>query len=224
MSILIALLYILTALAIIALLLNFIWVRLRVVYDDESGLRVWLQILFYKYFLVPEKQEKIRLSDFKIKRFRKLERKRRQKAEKERRKRLKREKSRPVTEEIAPKLPLAEKITVLVRLVRRIIRRFVKYIHIDVSKLYIKVATDDAATTAYLYSAVCQSVAYLTELLENLTSFDVRKNAEFAVYPDFTTEQSEFAADFTFRVRAIDLPKLGDIGMNIFTAGEKPDA
>ncbi len=212
-------LYILTAVALVALLLHFIWVRLHVVYDDEDGLRIWLQILFYKYQFVPEKPEKIKLRNFKIKRFRKLERKRQQKAEKQRRKKHKRGKEKLLTEEISTKLPLTEKIALTVSIVKRLIKRFAKYLYIDVSKLYIKVATDDAAKTAYLYSAACQSVAYLTELLDNLTNFDVRKNAEFAVYPDFTTEQSEFAVNFTFRVRAIDLPKLGDFGTSLLTTG-----
>lgn len=223
MRILIPVLCILAVLAALAIFLAFRWIRLRVVYDDKDGLRVWLQVLFYKYHIMPQKQEKIKLRDYKIKRFRKLEKKRAKEAEKERRKEKKRKASQPVTEDIAPKLPLPERIAVIASLIGRIIRRFARYLHIDVSKLYIKVATDDAAKTAYLYSAVSQSVAYLTELLLNVTNFDVNKNAEFVVYPDFSTEESELAVDFTFRVRVIDLPKLGDIGVNIFTLGEKPE-
>jgi len=209
--------------AILALVavLSLSWLRLRIIFDD-GGLRVWLQLLFYKYIVWPPKEPKINLRDYKIKRFRKLEKKRAKVAEKKRKKKEKEKVEKPAEREFG-ELSLTDKISLVSKLVSDIIRRFAHYAHIDVAKLYIKVASDDAAKTAYLYAATSQAVAYLTELLMSVTNFDVNKNAVFAVYPDFTSETPEFAFDITFRVRVIDIPKLGDIGANIISAGKKPD-
>jgi|LFRM01.2.fsa_nt_gb hypothetical protein len=222
MKVLIAVLIVFAILAALALLLYFTWVRLRVVYDDDEGLRVWLEILFFRYRILPRKKEKVKLRDYKIKRFRRLERKRAKKAEKERLKKEKQQLEKKEEGIVSRELPLTQKISFITRLVGRIIRRFARYLHIDVSKLYIKVASDDAAKTAYLYSATSQLVAYLTELLMSETNFDVKKDAEFGVYPDFSVEEPEFSADFTFRVRVIDIPRLGDFGANLFTGGKAP--
>lgn len=195
--------------ALFALLLS-LWVRLRISYSTDNGLRVWARILFFKYHILPAKEKKIKLHDFKIKRFRKLERKRAQKAEKERAKDVKkRTEEEAIPTEITEELPLTEKISRLIRLITKILRLLSRYLRVDVSKLYIKVASDDAAKTAYLYSAAVQSAAYLTELMRGVTNFDVERGADFTVVPDFVSEQPEFSADFTFRLRVFYLLKLG---------------
>lgn len=208
MQILLTILCVIAAVAALFALILSLWVKLRIVYDAERGLRVWAQLLFYKYHLLPVREPKLKLRDYKIKRFRKLERKRRLKEEKEKIKAIKKRAVEPEPAEISRELPLGEKISILTRVIKRILRRFARYLRVDVSKLYIKVASDDAAKTAYLYSAAAQSAAYLTEMLRGATNFDVEKGAQFTVFPDFTSEQSELAADFTFRIRVFNILKL----------------
>ncbi len=201
---------ILTAITALITLILSLWVRLRVAYTEENGLRVWVRVLFLKFNLLPAKQQKINLRDYKIKRFRKLERKRTLLAEKERHKKAKKSaESDAAPAEISPELPLGEKIALLTKVITKIIRRFARYLRVDVSRLYIKVASDDAAKTAYLYAAAVQSAAYLTEIMQNITNFNVNRSADFSVIPDFTSEQSEINADFTFRMRVMDMARLG---------------
>jgi hypothetical protein len=214
MKVFLVILCILAAIAVILALVLSLWVKLRVVYESGGELRVWAQLWFYRYHIIPVKQPKLKLRDYKIKRFRRLERKRALNAEKERLKSAVKQRStvEPASEtelKPSPELSLLDRLTLFTRLISKILKRFARYLRIDVSKLYIKVATGDAAGTAYLYSASVQSAAYITELLSTITNFDVDRRAEFSIEPDFCAAQSEFSADFTFKIRVLNLLKLG---------------
>ena len=63
-------------------------------------------------------------------------------------------------------------------------RKTNKHLRLHAAKLHINVATGDAARTAVLYGAVCQSLAYLLALLDRITRLravepDVAVNADF---------------------------------------------
>lgn len=78
-----------------------------------------------------------------------------------------------------------------------------KYSHVisvRAARLYITVATDDAANTAILYGTVIQSVAYLLELLRNFTRLEKLRRSKVCVRPDFTA--TSFSADIKLVLKA----------------------
>ena len=72
---------------------------------------------------------------------------------------------------------------------------------ITAARMRIKVATGDAATTAIAYGAVCQSVAYIVEILYNITNFRVKKSDDINVTADFAAIKSELDLKLIFRLR-----------------------
>lgn len=83
--------------------------------------------------------------------------------------------------------------------------RFAKHLHIKVAKIYIRVATDDAAKTAILYGAVSQALACLLEVLDSVTNLDKIENAEIDVEPDFLSEKTEAKINVTYSLRVIGI-------------------
>ena len=67
--------------------------------------------------------------------------------------------------------------------------RFGHHLHIDLTRLRLTVATGDAAKTAILYGAVCQSLAYLLALLDRITHLRA-PSPDVDVTADFLGEKS----------------------------------
>lgn len=80
-------------------------------------------------------------------------------------------------------------------------KKFFKHLHIQVARLKIRVATGDAASTAVLYGAVIQSVAYMMEILNRITHVDGLKKAEIEVVPDYLAEKTTMDMCFVFSLR-----------------------
>ena len=107
--------------------------------------------------------------------------------------------------------------------------KFAKRLHIKVARLKIKVATGDAASTAILYGAAVQSVAYIIEILGRITNVDGLKKAEISVEPDYLSEETSLDLCFIFslRIRHVFGILFGTVGRAIKkffeTAPPKPE-
>jgi hypothetical protein len=85
-------------------------------------------------------------------------------------------------------------------------------------KLKINVACDNAAKTALLYAAANQGVAYIIEILRNISNVDVTKNSEVYVKSDFISCQSDFEGKIELYIRV--LPFIA-VSINSFKEYEK---
>lgn len=109
------------------------------------------------------------------------------------------------TDEPSQKLSLSDNIYIIRDVSRVFLNRFAKHTHVKVAKIYIRVATDDAAQTAILYGAVSQAVACLIEVLDSVTNLDKIEKAEIDVEPDFLSEKTEAKINVTFSLRIISI-------------------
>ena len=79
-------------------------------------------------------------------------------------------------------------------------RKTGKHLHLHTARLYIAVATGDAASTAILCGAVSQSLSYLLALLDRVTRL-CSKPREVAVFPDYLSEKSRADVKLVFFLR-----------------------
>lgn len=197
---------------IIALIIAFFlaWIKIIIKCDisqneinKDGPVAVWLKFLFFKIKLFPRQKKKVNIKKFKIKNFRKMrraeERKLRRKKEKEELKKAKKAKKSVETkdgkENPPEKKKLSENISfvldLLKNVVAKILKKFYKYIRLDICRFDIKVATDDAAKTAVTYGVVSQSVSYILRLLYETSNTQKTKECQISVEPDFLSEKTE---------------------------------
>lgn len=206
-----------TGLIVTLSILLFFWLvgmisaNLVLIYDETLSL--YLRVLFLKFKITPREKKKPSLRKYTLKRYRRsLEKEAAKRKKKETRLDKKKAKKRSDEKKKVADTESKEKpkksvkdIIELVGLISAalsgLIKSFGKHLKIKTVRLNITVATGDAAKTAVVYGTVCQSVAYIMELLYNLTGFTVKRNGEVTVIPNFTAESSTLDLKFVFKLR-----------------------
>lgn len=158
---------------------------------------------FIKLRIFPAKEKKLKLSDYRIDKYRKREEKKRLAAEKKKAK-----KSAPAEQNAASqpagksvekeKRDIPALISKLTRVAGVFLKRFGKHLRIDLRKLNIIIATGDAAQTAIIYGAVIGAVQNLYALLVNSGTLRTTKKSELFVEPDFLSEKMRVEVDLRF--------------------------
>ena len=169
-------------------------VKINIVLDDAFA--VYAKVLFIKIKLFPPSKKKKKAKPKKVKE----------------EKKAKGKKKSDVTnaqEKVQVKLTIFDYIKIITDVVNLFFKKFAKHLHIKLAKIYIKVATDDAAQTAILYGAVSQSLAYLVEALDSVTNLDGLKSSYINVEPDYLSNKFEAKINITFSIRIIGILDMG---------------
>lgn len=214
--------YFLITIAVL-ILIGLIPICIRVVYRDEP--EVWVRVLLFRFRVLPGKKKKIKLGNYRIKKFRRMRLKQRAKAREKARKAAekkaaKQEKKRAAKEKKeadrkagkAPKKSLRQTLRALkgkadfgLSVVRGVagplVKRFARYLHIDVARIHLIIGTDDAAKTAQTYGIACAALADLIELFDHVLHLHYAKSALVRVEPDFVGGKIRLDVDLTFRLR-----------------------
>lgn len=202
----------LIALAVMLLIL-FLKIGVRVRSQGETSLTLGIGI--FKLPLFPGKEKEIKLSDYKIAKFRKDQAKlAAAEAEKKQKKRSKKKNSTEdkTAEKVEaarldkegqskPKRDIMGLVETVTELVKVFLSRFGRHLYIKVRRLVIIVGSEDAATTAILYGAVCGAVQCLLELFHNCLNIRFVRSTDIRVEPDFTALKPQAEVDITFSVR-----------------------
>jgi len=211
---LVMLILVLSLVALLTLIL-----LLRPIVDVRIGeeTRVSVRVLFVKILLTPKKEKPLKLSDFRIARFRKRRRKLqrryllkkyRKELEKERKAAAKakaEEEKKQATEE-KPKRTLKENAAYVLDLLKlvilRAIKKFGRYLRIDLYYLYVTVGGKAPDKTAVTYGKLAQSVSYLTEIFDRHMNVHYPGKVEPRVYVgvDFLAEKTRLEAHLAFRI------------------------
>ena len=193
-----------------ALLLN-IKGRVILEVDPEGELNLAVKVLLFTFRIAPAKDPKpIKIKDYTPEKHRKrlkknyqnYLKKQEQKAQKAAEKAAKKEKKK--SEKNAPKPPkrsILDWLDIAASVLKVLLKRFTKHLHIKVARLRINVATGDAASTAIMYGLVIQSVAYVIEILDSITNLDGLKKADIAVNADYLSESTTVDLKFVFSLR-----------------------
>lgn len=191
-------------------LIGMISANLVLTYDETLSL--YLRVLFLRFKITPREKKKPSLRKYTLRRYKKsLEKETAKREKKKKRQEKKAKKSSDKKKNAADSKPkekpkksvkdIVELVGLISAVLGGLIRSFGKHLKIKTVRMNIIVATGDAAKTAVVYGAVCQGVAYIMELLYNLTGFTVKRNGEVTVAPDFTAESSALDLKFTFKLR-----------------------
>ena len=97
---------------------------------------------------------------------------------------------------------MPEKIALVRALAAVLVRKTGKHLRLQAAALHIRVATGDAARTAILYGAVCQSLAYLLALLDRVTRLRATE-PDVSVESDYLSEKSSADVHLVFSIRII---------------------
>ena len=104
-----------------------------------------------------------------------------------------------------PKKSLSE-ILYTIGLVRalaaKVIKKFFKHLRIDIVKLKIVVATEDAASTAVAYGAITQAINLIFPVLEKVKNFSLPKGSDIDVSIDYLSDtvRADIKLGFAIRV------------------------
>ena len=191
-------------LGIILALLLILLLRVKIsVVSKGENVKLYLRILGIPIMLFPKKRkkEKVRLKDYTPKALRRAQKKKDKKVLKEAHK----EKHKASEEE---KAPMCDTISTVTGLVKKVISKLFRHLRIDVTKIAISVGTPDAAKTGILYGTVCQGVAYLTEILNQITNVKKTRKTEVSVSADFVSGKTRADIDLSFSLtvwQALDI-------------------
>ena len=136
------------------------------------------------------------------------------KEKKKKAKKKKKKKKKKKTEEIPPSPPdpEAEKaakrerrdaIMTVVKAVKDILPRFFGKVHFRSARLFCRIATGDAATTAIATGGAKAASSILFETIDNLAVLESGSEKNVAIEPDFIGTKPSFDINVRFRVRVI---------------------
>ena len=210
----------LIAALILALLLSLrITVRIRA--GDE--LRLQAGIGFVRLTLYPAKEKRLKLSDYRIDRYRRRLAKEQKPPKKPKKSDSKKSSKSTGAADEGEKRDIVGLIKQLSHVAEVFLRRFGRHLRIEVRELVLIVSADDAAATAILYGAVIGAVQNLYALLTSAGTLQTRRSTVIAVEPDFTAGKPSARIDLRFSLR---LWQLIDIAIRALVAysGEPPRA
>ncbi len=190
-------------------------VKAVIIYNADDGFRLRVSVLSFKILDSEEKDgeeegKKVRVSDFRLDR---IKRKKKKAAKKKIKASAERERQ-------------PWDINNIIKIIRLILStffdRYAKFLSVKAVRLKIGVATGDAASTAILYGIVVQGVAYIIEIINNITNLKSLRFSEINVYPDYISES--FSADIKIVLR---LPVWCTVSVllksGIFSSGNNKD-
>ena len=158
---------------LIALLICvFLLLRLKLVISCDTNIRVYIRFLFFKFNLYPKKPHKVK-------------------------KKNKKKKSKPSAP--APKKENEEsikdngalsKLWLMRKILLTTIEKFLGKLHFKFIRLNVIIGCENAAATALLYGAASQAVAYIIEVLDNISNVDISKRSDISVQSDFISQKS----------------------------------
>ncbi len=200
-----------TAIIIIAAILLFsalvLLIRVKIVVEYEgSDVKLVLKLLGIPFTLMPKnkKKKKIKLSDYSRRAIEKRRKKEAKRAERESRKPQKEKKPKPPKE----KAPLSETISFISDLVLYLIKKFFGYLRIDMTRIVIRVGSDDAAKTAISFGIINGGVFALLSVLDKVTNVKKNRRTEISVSPDFTSDKITSDIKLAFSVRVYEVISL----------------
>lgn len=190
--------WILAIILLLLVLLLLVRLRFDITCTEEVTLR--LRILGIPIPLYPAAAKKVRVSKFR----------RGYPKEKEAKKPAERKAKAPAKP--AEKIPLSEKIDIVLALVKKLCKKLCRHLRLDVSHIVITIGADDAASAAITYGIVSQSVAYLLAFLDAHLNIRKKRRGEIAVRCDFTAART--ACDIRITA-SLAVWQLLDIGVSL---------
>lgn len=159
---------------------------MHIIYEDN--LKIFIRVLFVKYTIFPQKKAKFDERKYAKKHSKKDEPPKPQIKHKG---------------DIEKNHTLLDKLNLIKEILSVFLKSFSKYINVRIKKLYIRVASNDAAQTAILYGAVSAIVANILELIDSYTNLKSLKKGTVSVEPDFIANESDIGINISLSISVL---------------------
>lgn len=180
-------LYIVLGIALLICAILLTKIRVYICYDDT--LSVYAKFWFIKFKIVPSKEKKQKTKKIK-----------KQKKEKP---------DKALPEEKKEEKSIVTKLWEMKSVLADVSTRFLGKLHFKFLKLRIDIGCDNAAKTALLYAGANQGVAYIIELLRNISNVDVSSRSDVCVNANFISLKSELQGKIELYIRVLPLLTVG---------------
>ena len=193
--------------AVIAVAAALLCMRIKVTVTYDGTLRVRAGALFFSFPVFPRREKPPNPKKFTPAAVAKRKKKEKKAAQKKAKKRKNKqtEKARAADADGKKKKPSARELSALIRFWARVFRitaeKFFRYLHVDVFRFRIGVATGDAAGTAVAYGAVCAAADILFGLFDRCRRFRFRRGVRPEIYADFLNSETTAYLRVTFSLR-----------------------
>ena len=164
-------LYILLGIALLICLILSLRINLHIIYGDK--LQIYLRILFIKLEILPNTSK---IFDFN---------------KQENKKDLSTHVVKDIKDADSTSLSILDKLNTVRDILSILSNAFHKHLHVRLSQIHIKVATNDAAKTAILYGAVSTAVAVIIDIIGDIANLKPLKKSSISVDPDFLSEKTD---------------------------------
>ncbi len=162
-------------------------IKLTVIYKD--GLVAYWKLLFFKRMIYPENEKQRGPHSMSKWRANRIKKKYLEEKESKRRRRLQREKlksdARKGKRQKDSLSDVLEVLGYLKELLSVFLKNLFKHWKVEVARFKINVGTEDAASTAIAYGAVCEAVSVILTILEPLRGFSSPKAKNIEITADY---------------------------------------
>ncbi len=166
--------------------------KITMEYGDDLKLSV--RVLIFKIKILPKKKKPPKgPHSMSEKKAMKIKEGLRKKALKKQQKKQKKQAEKLEKKNLPKKKKSLDDILDMISMVKDILsvvlKRFFGHLRVDIARLKINVAMQDAAMTAIAYGAVCDALTHLLPLLEQLKGFDTPDASDISVNADFLSDK-----------------------------------
>lgn len=105
------------------------------------------------------------------------------------------------TGEIKKSLPDTKDIFTMAKTVKRLLKEFARKLHFKSAKFHVTVGGEDAARVAITCGTYKMLASALFEVIDNVAVLDRGSAKNVTIEPDFTSDDTVFDVDITFRAR-----------------------
>lgn len=144
--------------------------RLKLVISCDENIKVYIKFLFFKINLYPKNNKKQKKKKSKSKSPKPVPTKEKDEHEKEN--------------------TALSKLWSMRKILLTTIEKFLGKLHFKFIRLNVVVGCENAAATALLYGAASQAVAYIIEVLDNISNVDISKMSDISVQSDFISQKT----------------------------------
>lgn len=196
--------------SVILLLAFLLSLKLTLTVAYAGEVQLWARVLFVKIKLLPAREKRLprsmsaakakRLKKRRIKKLKKKIEKQRSKEEEKKKKKHDVAIGKEEEEKRSPQ-EILDIISLVCSLVTKVVGKFFRHLRIRLTRINIKIATEDAATTAVTYGAVTQAINILFPLLDRVKTVRSSDVKNINICADFCSEEPEIDIEISFSIR-----------------------
>lgn len=215
-------------LAVIVLILLVAMTGITVILTADGDMICTLKILFFRLRLFPKAEKRLKLRDFKIKKFRKNRLKEEKKLLKHAEKKAKKQKKVTEKGEKAEQNPeFRDEVHYYLELAKHMLlealKKFGRYLVITVRRLEITVSGDDPSRIALTYGYAVQTVAYIKELADSTLKTRYRgEQPNIFVGVDWLSGKSSVKLDISMKLRVWQIISVLFTALKGYISVDKP--